>query len=347
MCMKSHVSRRNFLKNTSLGIGAGSFGLPDFFMQPDVRQKNLAGARTVNIGTVSVMDLRASSSQDMVNQVLKIMEGMAGYHPDIICLPEIFAFSNIQGGHNAKEVAEQAPGPVVSPFLQFAAKHNCYVICPTYTRYDGDIYISAVLIDRKGKVVGEYHKIRPTEGEMEMGVQPGSFDAPVFDTDFGKIGIQICFDIKWEEGWDALKKKGAQIVFWPSAYAAGREISSRAWKHQVYIVSSTQKDTSKICDMTGETIAQTGRWQRNWVCAPVNLEKAFILSWPAVNLFPAIQKKYGSKVVLNTFSEEEWTIIESLDKDLKIADVLKEFDLKTEYEVLKEVAELQEKKRET
>ena len=62
----------------------------------------------------------------------------------------------------------------------------------------------------------------------------------------------------------------------------------------MYIVTSPQKDTSKICDITGETIVQTGRWQRNWICAPVNLEKAFILAWPAVSVFPDIQKKYAT-----------------------------------------------------
>lgn len=345
MYMNSNISRRKFVRNASLGIGAGSIGMPDFFKMPQMNRSDISGARTVMVGTLSVMDMEASSSADMVNQCLKIMEGMTAYKPDIICLPEVFAFCNLGGRYKLNEVAEAAPGAVVTPFTKFAATHNCYVVVPTYTKANGKIYISAVLVDRAGKVVGEYHKIRPTAGEMEMGVTPGPFDPPVFETDFGKIGIQICFDVKWDEGWNALKQKGAEIIFWPSAYASGREIASRAWRHQVYVVSSTAKDTSKICDITGETIAQTGRWQRNWTIGPVNLEKAFVLTWPAVSVFPDIQKKYGSKISLKTFSEEEWTIIESLDKDVRVADVLKEYNLKTEYEALKEVEELQAKKR--
>jgi len=54
-----------------------------------------------------------------------------------------------------------------------------------------------VLIDRQGKVAGEYRKMRPAESEMKMGVKPGQSNPPVFQTDFGKIGIQICFDIKY------------------------------------------------------------------------------------------------------------------------------------------------------
>ena len=333
----SNISRRKFLGNASLG--AGAFGLPGYFSQAEGIKSGDNVPRHVNIGTVSIMDISASNPPDMIQKVLGIMENMVPYKPDIICLPEIFAYANIANHHyQLKDVAEKVPGAVVTPFLNFARTHNCYGICPTYSLHGEKIYISAVLISRQGKVAGEYHKMRPAESELKMGITPGKANPPVFETDFGKIGVQICFDVKYEEGWNALKDKGAQIIFWPSAYAGGQEISSRAWRHQVYIVTSTQKDTSKICDITGETIAQTGRWQRNWICAPVNPEKAFIPTWPAVSLFPDIQKKYGPKLRLTTFSEEEWTIMESLDAGLKIADVLKEFNLKSMHETLKELS---------
>ena len=343
--MPLNISRRKFLGNASLGMGA--IGLPGYL--PGIEPTNAAGGspRQVNVGTVSIMELHAANSQDMVQKVLGVMENIVPYQPDIICLPEGFAYSNITGQQfDPKDVAEKVPGAVVTPFLNFASRHKCYVICPTYSLREGNVYIAAVLIDRQGKVVGEYRKMRPAEGEMKMGVKPGRSDPPVFQTDFGKIGIQICFDIKYDDGWNYLKDNGAQIIFWPSAYAAGQEISSRAWRHQVHIVTSTAKDTSKICDITGETIVQTGRWQRNCACSPVNLEKAFILTWPAVEVFPDIQKKYGSRVRLTTFNEEEWTIIESLDAGLMIADVLKEFRLKTVHEFLKELSVLYEKTRE-
>ena len=282
----------------------------------------------------------------MVQKVLDIMKEIIPYRPDIICLPEIFAYAHTRSAYKLNDVAEKLPGSIVTPFMNFAKANKCYVICPTYTQHNGDAYISAVLLDRQGNIAGEYHKMRPAISELEMGIKPGKYDPPVFQTDFGIIGIQICFDIKYEKGWNKLKDKGAQIIFWPSAYAAGQEISSRAWRHQVYIVSSTQKDTSKICDITGEAIAQTGRWQRNWITAPVNLQKAFILTWPAVTLFPEIQKKYGSRLKLTTFGEEEWTIIESLDANLKVADVLKEYKLETMHAVLKNLSTVHDKARE-
>lgn len=61
-------------------------------------------------------------------------------------------------------------------------------------------------------------------GEMGKGITPGPLIMPAFHTDFGIIGIQICHDIQWSEGWTQLREKGVEIVFWPSAFAGGKEL---------------------------------------------------------------------------------------------------------------------------
>lgn len=346
--MKNPLSRRKFVKR-GVGLAATGLGATAHLAASPAVVTPLDPAdrlpREVWVGTVSMDGLNAADAKGQIAQVLHIMEHFIPYRPDIICLPECFAFANIATNFRVENVAEKVPGPVISPFIEFAKAHQCYIICPTYTREQGRNYIAAVLIDRQGQLLGEYRKARPTAGEIALGVSPGPIHPTVFETDFGKIGIQICFDLKWEAGWVALKNAGAEIIFWPSAYAGGRELCSRAWRQQVYIVSSTQKDTSRICDMSGEVMAQTGRWQRNWLCAPLNLEKTFLHAWPAVQKYPEIQKRYGRKIRLTTFAEEEWTILESLDPSVKIADILKEFDLQTHHELIAESGIAQQKNR--
>jgi beta-ureidopropionase len=343
--MCAAISRRKFITQSSLGVGAGSLIGPKVFNQPSININRTRLPREVWIGTVSSMGLSAEDSAGMIEQVLKIMDLMVPYQPDIISLPETFAFNNITTHVQLTKAAEPIPGSVVSRMMNFASTNKCYIICPTYIEKSGSIYNAAVLIDRKGQVAGEYLKMHPAEYEVTSGIRPGPVDPPVFKTDFGIIGIQICFDIKWSDGWKRLKEKGAEIIFWPSAYAGGKEISSKSWQYQVFVTSSTAKDASRIHDISGEVIARTGRWQPNFVCAPVNLEKAFIPTWPAEQKFPAIIAKYNSKIRLTTFDEEEWTIIESLDQDVKVAEILTEFGLKSHYQTINDVTQLQNEKR--
>ncbi len=105
-------------------------------------------------------------------------------------------------------------------------------------------------------------------------------------------------------------------------------VNTHAWQNKYCVVSSTRKGTTKICDIDGQAVACSGQYA-TWVCAPVNLEKAFLHSWPFCKRFPEIHAKYGRKVSIRTLHEEEWTIIESLSPDVRVADILKEFDLQT------------------
>jgi hypothetical protein len=157
--------------------------------------------------------------------------------------------------------------------------------------------------------------------------------------------VQICFDIEWAEGWRKLRQAGAEIVFWPSAFAGGVMVNTRAWQNRYPVVSSTWKDTSKICDVSGDEIAKTGRWNSNWVVAPVNLEKALVHTWPYVKHYDAIRAKYGRKVKITSFHEEEWTVFESLSPEIKIADVMKEFDIQTLEELIRTSEAAQDKAR--
>lgn len=164
----------------------------------------------------------------------------------------------------------------------------------------------------------------------------------MFEADFGRIGVQICFDIQWPEGWQQLGEKGAEVVFWPSAFGGGQMLNAMAWMHRYCVVSSTRKDRAKICDITGEELASSGRWQSWGVSAPVNLEKVLLHTWPYVQHFREIQAKYGRRLRIHTLHEEEFTLIESLSPEVEVAQVMREFGLKTHREHLQSATQAQE-----
>ncbi|WP_343305416.1 carbon-nitrogen hydrolase family protein [Chitinophaga niabensis] len=324
---KNMISRRKFLSASAMaagGVTIASGGLANAL--PGAVTES--AAREVWIATVSQTDMTAETPALMVEKIFEVLREALVFKPDIICLPELFNTSNIKRKYTFKEeVAFSAE--TLKQFAAFAKTNSCYVICPVYTEEAGSVYNSAVVFDRQGKRLGEYRKAHIVEDEVSFGLTPGTLSPPVFKTDFGIIGIQICFDILWEDCWRKLRESGAEIVFWPSAFAGGQMVNTRAWQNRYHVVSSTRKDTSKICDMSGMEIAKTGTWNKNLVCAPINLEKAFVHVWPHVFQFEKIKEKYGRKIRITIFHEEEWAIIESLSPEVKVKDVLKEFNIRT------------------
>ncbi|KAA5539590.1 carbon-nitrogen hydrolase family protein [Roseiconus nitratireducens] len=297
--------------------------------------------REIVIATVAQEGLRSDTPERMIDAMLKRCRQAATQKPDLVCLPEVFPCANLEGGRPPLEkVAGEPLCPLTQPVAEFARQHQCYVVCPTYTSHRGHFFNTAILFDREGKVAGEYHKIRLTPGEIEKGLSPGPVQPPVFDTDFGKLGFQICFDIEWLDGWQRLAKAGAEVVVWPSAFSGGRMINTMAALNRYVVVSSTRKDRSQICDIDGTTLGSTNRWHP-WAVATVNLEKAFLHTWPFVQRFPEVYAKYGPKVRITTHPDEEWSILESRSPDVRIADVLSEFDLQPIDDYLRDAEKLQ------
>ena len=99
------------------------------------------------------------------------------------------------------------------------------LILPVYEReQEGVLYNTAAVIDADGTYLGKYRKthIPQVKGFWEkFYFRPGNLGYPVFDTAVGRIGVYICYDRHFPEGWRALGLAGAQIVFNPSATSRG------------------------------------------------------------------------------------------------------------------------------
>ncbi len=167
---------------------------------------------------------------------------------DLVILPETWRGQNDQS-------METLDGPTISAMSALARKHHTYIVSPI-DRIDGKRRLNtAVLLDREGKIVMLYDKVYPYWSEFDHShkVEVGS-TVPVYQADFGKIGMAICFDVNFPEVWKSLSDQGAEIVVWPSAYSAGTTLQAHALNHHYYIVSSTGARDCVVYDITGEQI---------------------------------------------------------------------------------------------
>ncbi len=216
------------------------------------KESGLARNPLVRVVTVSQDGLMENPGKPMLEATMTRLDRAAAFRPDIVCLRKYLRVAR------RKRFPDQPPIALAA----WASKHAYYVMCPMIVRDGERTFNSAVLINRSGELAGRYDKIRPTEAELEKSICPGGLDPPAFQTDFGAIGIQICFDVNWHSQWRRLREKGAQIIFFPSAFPAARQIQTLAWLNQCFIVTSTMTRAASIYDITGEQIATTGKYQR-------------------------------------------------------------------------------------
>src|ERR671911_3009444 len=152
----------------------------------------------------------------------------------VICFQELFYgpyFCQVQDSAYY-EYAESIPGPTLERFQAIAAETQMVMVLPMYEReQEGVLYNTAAVVDADGSYLGKYRKthIPQVKGFWEkFYFRPGNLGYPVFDTAVGKVGVYICYDRHFPEGWRALGLNGAEIVFNPSATVAG--LSEYLWK---------------------------------------------------------------------------------------------------------------------
>jgi len=170
----------------------------------------------------------------MVQKHIPFIEEAGKKGVQILCLQEIFNTPYFCPGQDAKwyASAESVPGPTTDLIATYAKKYNMVIIVPLFEREQaGVLYNTAAVIDADGTYLGKYRKnhIPHTAGFWEkFFFKPGNLGYPVFQTKYAKIGVYICYDRHFPEGARCLGLNGAEIVYNPSATAAG--LSQYLWK---------------------------------------------------------------------------------------------------------------------
>ena len=166
--------------------------------------------------------------ESMLDTNIRYAKQAADDGATVLCFQEIFTgpyFCTVQDP-SFYDLAEPIPdGPTVTAMMQVAKETSMVMVVPIYERVDeGTFYNTAAVIDADGSLLGIYRKthIPQVEGFWEkFYFRPGNLGYPVFDTAVGRIGVYICYDRHFPEGWRELGLKGAKIIFNPSATTRG------------------------------------------------------------------------------------------------------------------------------
>jgi N-carbamoylputrescine amidase len=236
----------------------------------------------------------------MIQKHLKLIEKAAKKGAKVVCLQEIFAgpYFCAEIHHRWFHLAEPVPdGHTTQIMIKCARKLGIVLIVPLYEKAaTGVYYNTAVVIDGDGKVLGTYRKNHipdiPPGFSEKFYFKPGNLGYPTFKTDYGTLGVYICYDRHFPEGARLLGLNGAEIVFNPSATIEG--ISRYLWEleqpaHAVangYFMGAINRvgieapfksgmfyGSSYFCNPRGQIIAQGSPDKDDVVVADLNLDE--------------------------------------------------------------------------
>jgi len=236
----------------------------------------LPAPRQVRVATINhYPPKRTGAAEESVRQFLEVIDKTLTGPVDLILLPE--GITLVATGKKYAEVAETVPGPTTARLSEVARRRGAYIVAGLYEREGIAIYNTAVLIDRKGDLVGKYRKVYLPREEIEGGLTPGN-DYPVFQTDFGKVGIMICWDVQYADPARALAVAGAEIVLLPIWGGNVTLAKARAIENHVYLVASGYNHPTYIVDPDGATVA-AAKERGTAAVATLDLSRRYVDKW--------------------------------------------------------------------
>lgn len=217
-----------------------------------------------------------ADKMENVRTVKTYLEKIKDENPDFVILPEMFCCP--YQTENFPIYAEKEGGPVWQQLSGYAKQYGIYLIGGSMPEKDaeGNVYNTSYIFDREGKQIGKHRKVHLFDIDVKGGqtfkesdtLTAGDSDT-VFDTEFGKIGVMLCFDIRFPELSRMMVNDGAKVIFVPAAFnmttgLAHWELSfrTRALDNQIYMVGcAPARDVSAGYISWGHSIV-TDPWGR-------------------------------------------------------------------------------------
>lgn len=261
---------------------------------------------------------------------------------DLVVFPE--AFVNRMSGVSPADKAMPIDGEISRVLGGCARRYSTYIVAPMILdEKDGTYTNVAVLFDRKGEVAGIYRKVHPVArlgtDILEGGIAPGR-EFPVFTCDFGRIGMLICYDMSYEDGWRAYGDKGAEIVIVPTMSPQTVRPAAFANRHNYFVVTSTPRNNATIFNPIGMHHARLT--EDGVLVERIDLSYE-ILNWSVpLRNGEVLREKYGDSVGYVYYESEDCGMFWSNDPAKPIAEMINALELVPQREEVERIRILQD-----
>lgn len=216
------------------------------------------GGRILRIACIQT-DIVLGDVYTNLNQSMELMDYASAVESDIICLPELFTTGYCLT--EAKRLAEPIPGNITHILSQKSREIGCFLIGGSIIEQEGDaLYNTSVIFNRSGDIVAKYRKIHlfaPFEEDLYLMHGDKSV---VIDIETCKVGVVICYDLRFPELFKELKDNGARIVFVvaefpnPKLFDWKTLLIDRAMDNCIYVVGVNRVGSDEKSSFFGHSL---------------------------------------------------------------------------------------------
>lgn len=185
-------------------------------------------SKTAGILTIQFNPTLGDKSRNL-GKVKDIISQYCDKQLDLVVVPEFFS-TGISHEAFIGAPENKEGGVVVEALSQMAKRYNTNIVCGSVIVKDGEnLYNTSFVINREGKIVGEYRKIHLFKffGGCEHTYITAGENPLVVELDFARVGVSLCFDIKYPMLYRKLIQRGAEIIVSPSAWCNLTSVSEK------------------------------------------------------------------------------------------------------------------------
>jgi len=237
---------------------------------------------------VAQIEPRLGEKDRNLETCLAQLEQAVAAGAELLVLPECAIPGYMFGSaEEALPFAEEIPGPSTQVLSDACRRLGAHVVCGLLER-DGDVlYNAAVLVGPEG-LVGRYRKTHLPFLGVDRFTAHGD-ELPVYDTPLGRIGLEICYDLRFPEATRTLALKGAEIVAHPTNFPLAAKVQTelitvaRAAENRIFLLTANRVGKerrgefcgwSQIVDPYGRRLAEAGETEEALLVAEIDVEQA-------------------------------------------------------------------------
>ncbi len=267
--------------------------------------------------------------QEAVDAVIKNLDFQLSFvlpnQPDVIVFPEACDRFSTHTIEERKSYYRLRGNQILEHLCQVAKEHSCYIAYSAVrVMADGSFRNSTQFIDRQGEVVSIYNKNHCVVTEISDANILCGKEPIIVETDFGRVGFVICFDLNFHELREQYVKLKPDLLLFSSMYQGGVMQSVWAYTIGCYFVGAVADEENTIINPVGVKVANSTRYSP-YLTRKINLDYRVVhldFNW---NGLMAMREKYGQQVDIYDGGQTGVVLVSSNSNEFTADEVCQEF----------------------